>query len=68
METVAALIRTSGVHDERGRQLSLSAPALLRIEDGQRFPSLRTLLALAKVYGIHFIITDDGIEIAEPVS
>lgn len=61
-ETCAA-INALGTKDERGKPLALTAPALSRIESGDRLPGLRTMLALADVLGCRFVISKGGIEI-----
>lgn len=66
LEQVSAAVSAAGVKDERGKPLTLNSSALSRIERGQKFPSLRTMQAVAHALGVCFVITSDGVEVAIP--
>jgi transcriptional regulator with XRE-family HTH domain len=57
MEKAAALARS--------RKHPLSPAAISRIESGERVPQLGTLIALADIYDVEFVIGKNGLRLHE---
>ena len=68
LEQVEAKVLSLGLRDDTGKPLTLSAAALSRFEAGNRMPNIRSMQALSAALGVDFLITRDGVEIAEPVA
>ena len=62
---VERAIRSAKLKDENGEQIILGRPGLSRVEDGEHLPTVRSMQALALVYGVTFEIGPKGVTISK---